>query len=198
MLVVFFSCRWSADTMAQYQRQQRTLDLLRRRHSQNSQLHSTDNATSTTASSPRASSSKEASADNNNKKSSSKRSLEEMNTGDKETPVQSPAGKRGRAAKTATPSSATSAVVASVEASKKGSSSGISKVRGSNGKKLSKSARRFLKVPFLLTVKCAFENYTRFSAQCILDRPLYVSLYVLIFAHRFIYICRFRKLGAAS
>jgi len=129
--------------MAQYQRQQRTLDLLRRRHSQNSQLNSADHASSTTASSPRASSSKDLSKDS---KKSSKRSLEEMNTGDKETPVQSPSGKRGRPTKNVTPSSATSDVGASVETSSKGIVNGASKGGRRMGKKLPKSARRWLKV----------------------------------------------------
>lgn len=132
--------------MAQYQRQQRTLDLLRRRHSQNSQLNSTDNASSTTASSPRAAATKESVSDNH--KSSSKRSVEDVGAGDKGTHVQSPAGKRSRPAQSATPSSASSAVVVSVDANPHGSSSGINKTRRNTGKKLSKSARRFQKVTY--------------------------------------------------
>ncbi len=161
--------------MAQYQRQQRTLDLLRRRHSQNSQLNSTDHASSTTASSPRASSSKEFSKDS---KKSSKRSLEEVNTGDKETPVQSPSGKRGRPAKNVTPSSATSDVVASVEASTKGNKNGASKGGRCTGKKLSKSARRWFKVhSFILPVNCVLVCCKSFPNDRIVKD-------LLIYAHR--------------
>ena len=138
--------------MAQYQRQQRTLDLLRRRHSQNSQLNSTDNASSTTASSPRAASAKESASENH--KSNSKRSLEDVSAGDKGTPVQSPAGKRSRPAQGATPSSASSAVVVSVDAYPHGSPSGNNQVRRNTGKKMSKSARRFQKVAFLFYLLC--------------------------------------------